>query len=90
MKNKPEIINFEKTLEILDILDEYIDENNEIKPEFFEKIEPITKCLSIFSGKSVEEINITNVLQLVVDFDNYVKVNEILEANKLVKRFRMR
>jgi hypothetical protein len=90
MKNKLEIINFENVLEILDILDEYIDENNEIKPEFFEKIEPITKCLSIFSGKSVEEINITNVLQLVVDFDNYVKVNEILEANKLVKRFRMR
>jgi hypothetical protein len=89
MKNKEKILNFEKLLKILDILSEYIDENNEIKPEFFEKIEPITQCLSIFSAVPENEIDTKNVLQMVMDFDNYIKTHEILEANKMIKRFRM-
>ena len=90
MKNKLEIVNLEKTLEILDILNKYIDDNNELKPEFYEKFELITKCLSIFSDKSIEEIEKENVLDMVTELDNYIKINEILEANKIMKRLRMR
>ena len=89
MIKNDKILNFEKLLEILDILNNYIDSNNEIKPEFFEKIEPIIKCLSIFSDLPENEIDTNDVLQMVDDFDNYVKIHEILEANKLIKHFRM-
>lgn len=90
MKNKIETINFENTLKILDILNGYIDENNEIKPEFYMKLELITKCLSIFSDVLIEEIDIKDVFDLVVRFDFYIKINEILEANKITKNLRLR
>lgn len=90
MKNKLEIINLEKTLEILDILGKYIDDNNEIKPEFYEEFELITKLLSIFSGKTIEELEKENIMGMVYECDNYIKINEILEANKIVKHLRMR
>jgi hypothetical protein len=90
MKNKPEITNLEKTLEILEVLDGYIDDNNEIKPEFFMKLDLITRCLSIFSGVPVEEVDTSDVFGVVASFDFYIKTNEILEANKLAKKFRLR
>ena len=89
MIKEPKIINFEKVLEILDILGKYID-NDEIKPEFFEKPELITKCISIFSGEPIEEMTPENALDMTMDFDNYMKVNEILEANKIVNKFGLR
>mgnify|MGYP001256690830 CR=1 FL=1 len=90
MTNEPKILNFEKVLEILDIIGEYIDENNEIKPEFFVKEELLARCISIFSGSLVKEFTKEDVLEIVTEFDNYVKVNEILEANKIVKNFGLR
>ena len=89
MIKNDKILNFEKLLEILDVLSSYMDDDNEIKPEFFEKLEPIIKCLSIFSGSPENEIDTSDVLQMVDDFDNYVKTHEILEAYKLIKHFRM-
>lgn len=90
MINEPKILNFEKVLQILDIIGEFIDENNEIKPEFFVQAELLSKCISIFSGSPVKEFTKNDVLDIVTEFDNYVKVNEILEANKIVKNFGLR
>jgi hypothetical protein len=90
MIKEPNIINLEKTLEILDILKDYIDDNNEIKPEFFERLDLLTKCLSIFSGVTIEQVNVESIFDVVLSFDDYVKVNEILEANKITKNLGLR
>lgn len=90
MINEPKPLNLEKLLEILDILGNYIDENNELKPEFYVEPELLMKCISIFSGSPVEELSKEKVIESVFDFDEYMKVNDILEANKIIKRFRLR
>ena len=90
MINEPKPLNLEKLLEILDILGNYIDENNELKPEFYVEPELLMKCISIFSGSPIEELSKEKVIESVFDFDEYMKVNDILEANKIMKRFRLR
>ena len=90
MINEPKPLNLEKLLEILDILGNYIDENNELKPEFYVEPELLMKCISIFSGSPIEELSKEKVIGSVFDIDEYTKVNDILKANKIMKRFRLR
>jgi GTPase SAR1 family protein len=90
MKNKPEITNLEKTLEILEVLNGYIDDNNEIKPELFMNAQGVFKIISIFSDVSIDEIKKENALDVFTSFNYYLQINEILEANTITKRFKLR
>jgi hypothetical protein len=90
MIKEPEILNLEKTLEILDILRDYIDENNEIKPELFMNPSSVFIMLSIFSDEPVETTKKNSALDVFISFTQYTKINEILEANKIVKNLGLR